>query len=442
MNQIKFFPKQLQVFREGNDKKMKIFVGAVRSGKSGAAALEAVNMAVTSATEREPVIFIAKTLANAHYNICEAVRKFFGVNYLPETSPKATEVRLLGRRVVCVGASSAAQVEKVRGWNISGVIADEISTFHEDVFQMLLTRLDASGGKLVGTTNPEGPNHWLKKKFLDKNLDSLYHAHFSLDDNPNLSEEYKLLLRETLHGAFFKRYYLGEWANAENIVYSDFCEDHVGYYDGFTPDELICGVDFGLEHKTVAVLVAKSNRFDPPVVVQRALYIEQTPDSRETCSVVAERIFKWLAPNFPSVIYIDPSAITLRNEFYRWAPRGCAIKVADNDVTNGIHFICRMLARREIGFDSQGCKDLINEMYSYSWDVKKCERSGKDIVKKENDDGVDALRYALYSHFGGSMDIVQEARRIADAGMMAPRFDVPHYKKVLQNNSYGIRRFG
>ncbi|WP_426444230.1 hypothetical protein [Brevibacillus laterosporus] len=47
-------------------------------------------------------------------------------------------------------------------------------------------------------------------------------------------------------------------------------------------------------------------------------------------------------------------------------------------------------------FVHESCANLIREFSSYSWDVKAQER-GEDVVTKENDHALDALRYALYT---------------------------------------------
>ncbi len=47
---------------------------------------------------------------------------------------------------------------------------------------------------------------------------------------------------------------------------------------------------------------------------------------------------------------------------------------------------------------SRRCRNLIKEFQSYVWDPK-CLKTGEDKPLKENDHALDALRYALYSHY-------------------------------------------
>jgi len=420
------FPKQREFLRSGHGKKAKISIGSTRSGKSVALAIEAVKMAIFA--PEGPLLFVARTLSNVHSNICEVIRETFGKGYISDTSPKHKECMLLGRKVLCRGADDSAEAEKLKGLTISGAICDEVTTYPESVFMMILTRLDRVNAYMAGSTNPDAPMHWLKQ-LLDKENVPIFSMQFTLDDNPLVDEEYKTFLMQTLRGAYLKRYYYGEWAAAEGLVYTDFGPHLIGDYADLAATELICGVDFGLQHKTEAVVVASNHLNNPKIWVPRALSIDQEPSNEQTVSEVAKTIIDWLSPQFPHKIYVDPSALVLKTELRRHLPKGVQVLSANNDVLNGIHYVCRLLSNREIGFD-HSCKQLIKEMCSYSWDETKSIRSGKDEVKKVNDDGVDALRYALYSRFGNFDDPVVEARKRGDETFRR-NATLPNYKKLL-----------
>lgn len=46
---------------------------------------------------------------------------------------------------------------------LNGAYCDELSLFPEDFFAMLLSRLSVSRAKLIATTNPDNPGHWLSE---------------------------------------------------------------------------------------------------------------------------------------------------------------------------------------------------------------------------------------------------------------------------------------
>lgn len=56
---------------------------------------------------------------------------------------------------------------------------------------MLLSRLRKDGAKLIGTTNPDTPNHWLKKEYIDRGSElDLLSMKFLIDDNIFLPRDY------------------------------------------------------------------------------------------------------------------------------------------------------------------------------------------------------------------------------------------------------------
>ena len=47
-------------------------------------------------------------------------------------------------------------------------------------------------------------------------------VHFTMEDNPSLSEAVKKRYRGMYAGVFYRRFILGEWAMAEGLVYPMF----------------------------------------------------------------------------------------------------------------------------------------------------------------------------------------------------------------------------
>ena len=80
----------------------------------------------------------------------------------------APTVKVLGRTVHVMGASDAKAEMVLRGMTVAGVLVDEVTTIPEQFFTQLLGRMSVAGAKLFGTTNPDSPAHWLKRKFLDR----------------------------------------------------------------------------------------------------------------------------------------------------------------------------------------------------------------------------------------------------------------------------------
>ena len=171
-------PKQLLSVREA-DAKVNIWHGAIRSGKTIGSLIRWLIFVSTASTSGALVI-VGRTRDSAWRNVVTPLQD-------PAiTGPAAAlivgnygapTVSILGRRVFVMGANDVKAELNLRGLTVAGAYVDEITTLPEGFFTQLLGRMSLPGSKLFGTTNPDNPAHWLKRKFLDR-LDVL--AHLSL----------------------------------------------------------------------------------------------------------------------------------------------------------------------------------------------------------------------------------------------------------------------
>ena len=180
-------------------------------------------------------------------------------------------MHLLGRLVYVAGANDERAQDRIKGLTLAGGYVDEISTVPQSFYQMLLSRLSIEGAQLFGTTNPEGPAHWLKKDYLDKagtwldhdgtvirNPDGLDLARFSfrLSDNPHLPPAYVDSLRKEFTGLWRKRMIDGLWVVAEGACYDMFDEDrHVVDACPVIKRFIAAAVDHGVTNPFHAVLL-------------------------------------------------------------------------------------------------------------------------------------------------------------------------------------------
>lgn len=399
------YPYEKQIITvQLSDAKINIYTGAVRSGKTVAQMLALVRMLMHAPPG--VVVLVAYNLSNVHRNIIGNLRALLGQSIVPIFDEKRSHVTLLGRECFCYGANNMRSSASLRGLNIVGMIIDEATTMPEDMFNWSISRLNTPGAIMVATTNPDSPFHFLKTDFIDKGERAHTKSfHFSIDDNESLTPEYKSLLASTLKGVYYKRYYLGEWAIADDLVYGFLEDKHFDYYTQNCPQKWICGVDFGMRHKTAAVLVGIDHNSPTPVWVQDEFEWEISKDAEGTSLEIALQISEWLS-SFPvESIYVDPSALVFRQDLRRAIPGGLVCE-AKNDVLNGIACVSTMMAKGHLKIGEK-CTKLKKEMFTYSWDTGRSKRCGKDCVAKVNDDMVDALRYAIYSHFGDETSVQQ-----------------------------------
>ena len=162
-------------------------------------------------------------------------------------------VRLFGRRVHVLGADNKKHVARIQGMTVEYAYGDEVTTWHEDVFQMLKTRLRCPHSHFDGTANPADPHHWLKA-FIDSDAD-LFCQTSTIDDNPALDPQFVAELKKELAGTvYYNRFILGQWCAAEGVIYRAFADSQAAHDGRFlwpadrplpVGTRVQIGVDFG-----------------------------------------------------------------------------------------------------------------------------------------------------------------------------------------------------
>lgn len=140
---------------------------------------------------------------------------------------------------------------------------DEMTTWNEEVFQMLKSRLRCEHSYFDGTANPGDPHHFLKK-FIDSDAD-VYCQTSTIDDNPFLPAEFVEELKKEYAGTiYYLRFIKGQWAAAQGIIFRVFADAVAQQDDRFffpkekelRPWRVHIGVDFGgngSQHALVAI---------------------------------------------------------------------------------------------------------------------------------------------------------------------------------------------
>lgn len=316
-------------------------------------------------------------------------------------APTAT---ILGRTVHIIGASDAKAEKIIRGMTVAGAYVDEITVIPEEFFTQLLGRMSVKGAQLFGTTNPDSPAHWFKKKFLNrvgKALKDWKVWKFDIDDNPSLSEEYKNRIKSEFTGLWYRRFILGDWVAAEGAIFDSWNEAlHVIPFDERPPiAELIAvGLDYGTTNPTHAVALAITAEPEPRLlVVDEWRYVAGEQGARWTDAQLSEGLRTWLAGlrkelNLePRWIFLDPAAASFHTQLMNDGVRG--LTHADNSVAYGIRTVASLLSTHKL-IVTDRCKYLIDEFPGYSWDPKATEK-GEDKPIAVADHGLDGLRYAI-----------------------------------------------
>lgn len=386
--------------------KISLLEGAVRSSKtytSNSAALRriqnipACDVLVSGTTSgsvaRNVVAEWIRILGRWRFtNRKDGKDEYMTINY-PGLSNKKFYVR---------GSSKANDADQIQGATYGFWLGDEITNCHETFVNMADSRLSLPFSTAAWSTNPDSPLHYIKEKWRDNvdfiEKDIIKTFHFTLDDNPSLTEEYKEGLRLRNHGVFYDRYILGKWVKAEGLVYPNFDEKrHVVDEVPKRYEKLTVGVDAGSLNPCVFLLAGKiGNRW----YFLDEMYHDGRKDKQKTNVQYVADMDSFFQRNGLSKgiqVVIDPSAADLKLELLN---HGYDVVGANNAVLRGIQKVSSLISSDNL-IVHRKCKNLIYEKSSYSWDEKKSILSGKDEVKKEHDHCSDAERYIINTELGG-----------------------------------------
>lgn len=402
------------------------YEGSVRSGKTFTSLIEWVRfcrqgppglLLMTGRTER--------TIVN---NLILPLQELLGPQRVKLNRGTST-VDILGRQVLLIGANNEAARTKIQGLTLAGAYADEASTLPESYFNMLYSRLSVAGARMWLSSNPEGPVHWLKVKWLDRarlwidgegrervnpeGID-LHRVTFRLDDNENLPGDYATRTKAAYTGLWYRRYINAEWVAAEGSVYDQWDPDrHVIPAEQLPPMRRLLGV--GVDHGTTnasagimlglgvdGVLYAVDEWWERPPKAEARLTVEQQSQS----------LRGWLAAHPPvEWVFTDPAAAAFKVQLFH--DRLLNVTDADNAVTYGISTVASLLGTGHLRV-SDRCTHLIEEIPSYVWDDKAAQK-GEDKPVKVNDHACDALRYVVATTESVWRGQLADPRQLAEA---------------------------
>lgn len=388
--------KQIKTIRESN-KRINLSDGAVRAGKTVGFNLRWLEYVLSGGPPGD-LLMVGKTERALKRNILNPMQALLGTKYMKIVSG-ASEVYIGGRKIYTVGANDERAVGKIQGSTLAGALGDEVGLWPESFFAMLLSRLSVKNSKFFGTTNPEGPYHWLKKKYIDRRHHlNLGRWHFHIDDNDKLDPEYVESLKKEYTGVFYSRYIRGLWVLAEGLVYQ--IPPTMGQVrDPLSFDSFIVGVDYGTSNPTTYGLYG-FDKGRPPVYLVKEYFYDggEEKNPQKTDSDYATELEEFIKPvkNKIEYIYVDPSALSFITEIKN--RRGMPwVKQAKNDVLPGIRFTAGLINKKLYLVDSS-CGHTKKGYVSYLWD-KKAQERGEDKPLKQDDHVCDRDRYALFSHF-------------------------------------------
>ena len=404
MDKIAFTAKQnelIKIFKQDKLKRLNVLEGSVRSGKTWIS-LILWAVWVASRPKDYPNIMCAKSLQTLKRNCLIPLQGLVGAKNFNFSTDKKEGV-LFGRKILLEGANDKKSENKIRGSTLGGAYCDELTLFPKDFFKMLLSRLSESGAKLIATTNPDVPTHWLLKEYLkNENLtDDLFRMFFHIDDNTTLDPKYVASLKKEYTGVYYDRFILGKWVVANGAIYKVFSDSPTAFYTAELPhfDYVNIGLDFGGNGSQHA-LCASGITHD----MQRlyALKTERIPAADMTPQTLYKRVYDFCAEirekyGMISALYADSAEQTLIAGL-RQALRPLGIIVKNSlkrAINDRIRATTMLMGGGRFHMVAAECQTLIEAFQGAVWDDKVIGKEERLDDGTSDIDTLDAFEYSF-----------------------------------------------
>lgn len=381
--------KQREYLRHCNHR-WNVKTGATGSGKSFVDFTAVIPKRILASRGEGLLVLLGNTRGTLERNILEPMRQWWPGNVGMIRSDNTVEI--FGHKVYALGADNKKHVARIQGATFEYVYGDEVTTWSEDVFQMLKSRLRCPHSYFDGTCNPDSPHHWFKR-FLDSGAD-IYQQSYTIDDNPYLSPAFVENLKREYEGTvYYQRFILGRWANAQGLVYPFFADQPARYlFQGDTrglQGRFFVSIDYGTHNPCSMGLWCVQR--DRAIRVKESYYDSRADGAVQRTDEEHYQALEVLTQGYYiEAVVVDPSAASFIETIRRH--NRFRVYQAANDVLPGIQITATLLqAGKLLIHDS--CRDAIREFSSYSWD----DASPTDRVIKDHDHAMDDIRYFAYT---------------------------------------------
>lgn len=381
--------KQRQVLEFAlSEDRILICDGAVRTGKTTMMAVAFLIWAMEH-HDRTGFGLCGKTVRCVERNLLRPLQQLEDLPYALDykSSGQCLTVRC-GRKenyFYLFGGRDEASYMLIQGLTLGGVLFDEAALMPRSFIEQAVSRtISFPKPKLFFSCNPQGPDCYFYREWIEKRRSRTCYLHFTMEDNPALTPEMVRSAEEMYAGVFYDRYIRGIWTAAEGLVYPMFGPGCVEEHTPERCERYVISMDYGVQNPTAMGLWGLQDG----VWYQTAEYYH---GGRETGRQLTDQEYyealeRLAGERAVECVIVDPSAasfIALVRQKGRFR-----VRRAVNDVLEGIRRTGDCLRGGKVRVCAQ-CRRTIGEYSLYRWD----EAAGWDRPIKENDHAMDMTRY-------------------------------------------------
>lgn len=359
--------------------------GAVRSGKT-VCMTDGFFLWSMTAFQNQSFGICGRSISSLRRNVISNLYDWLGGLFFIQESRSENRLTVFyGNRqntYYLFGGVDESSYKQIQGVTLAGVLLDEVALMPRSFVEQTCARCSVEGSKLWFNCNPSGPEHWFYKEWVLKRREkNMLYLHFTMADNPGLSRKIRERYESLYTGVFYRRYVLGQWCEAEGLVYQFDKNIHIA---GSLPDKgkYFISVDYGTYNPFSAGLWCVAGG---KAVRLREYYYDGRKQGKTLTDEEYYREVCNLAGDYPiEYVIVDPSAASFLAVIRRYGK--FSVRKAKNSVLDGIRLVSSFL-RAGILQVSENCTDSIREFGLYRWE------DGTDRPIKEHDHAMDDIRY-------------------------------------------------
>lgn len=363
--------------------------GAVRSGKTVCMSIGFICWA-SICFQKTSFALCGKTITSLRRNVVTPLLQTLqtlGFTCTEKTSQNYVDIAIGKRhnRFYLFGGRDESSASLIQGMTLGGVFLDEVALMPRSFVEQALARCSLPDSRLWFNCNPDHPYHWFYQEWIQKaNEKHALYLHFTMADNPGLSDTVQKRYERLYSGIFYDRFVLGKWVVSNGVVYPMFSKECHVVQEVPQCNQFYISCDYGTVNPSSFGLWGHCNGIWYRIT---EYYYDARKQGYSRTDEEHYQALQQLAGAYPiEAVIIDPSAASMI---------ACILKHgqfrvirAENDVLAGIQRVSTALQEQKLRF-SDTCKDSIREFGMYCWHSS----TQGDTPKKEYDHAMDDIRY-------------------------------------------------
>ncbi len=371
--------------------------GAVRSGKTLCMGISFVLWAFSEFSDCSFAL-CGKTINSVRRNlVTELLPVLKSLGFSAEDKVSRNLILLTGKgrrnRFYLFGGKDESSASLIQGMTLAGVLFDEVALMPRSFVEQALARCSVTGAKFWFNCNPESPGHWFYREWIEKREErNALYLHFTMRDNPSLSEETRERYRQLFSGVFYQRFIEGKWVAAQGLVYPFAGELLCDVPEGGWEDWAV-SCDYGtVNPASFGLWGLKDGCW---YRVDEYYYASRVTGEQRTDEEHYRALEQLCAGKKVRRVTVDPSAASFLAVIGKHG-RFQAVP-AKNDVLDGIRQVGTALKEGRIRI-CRSCVDTAREFSLYRWSDDRT----RDAPVKENDHAMDDIRYFVSTLLPGT----------------------------------------